>query len=128
MDVVCESISNLARNKKELEDDMSDLFELFDYEIKGRSMYVDFKNWHEGMTENRDSALKKVAEKAKKCNSKCVAIINIYAEKRWDVQETDIDGVHIVLVPRLVGDVNGNIMLDKKAVEVLKRCFDEYKH
>ncbi len=110
----------------EIED--PDLFELFDYEIKGRSMYVDFKNWHEGMTENRDSALKKVAEKAKKCNSKCVAIINIYAEKRWDVQETDIDGVHIVLVPRLVGDVNGNIMLDKKAVEVLKRCFDEYKH
>ncbi len=110
----------------EIED--PDLFELFDYEIKGRSMYVDFKNWHEGMTENRNSALKKVAEKAKKCNSKCVAIINIYAEKRWDVQETDIDEVHIVLVPRLVGDVNGNIMLDKKAVEVLKRCFDEYKH
>ena len=109
----------------EIED--PDLFELFDYEIEGRSMYVDFKNWHEGMTENRDSALKKVAEKAKKCYSKCVAIINIYAENRWDVQETDVDGVHIVLVPRLVGDVNGNIMLDKKAVEVLKRCFDEYR-
>lgn len=105
-----------------------DIFELFDYEIAGVSMYVDFKNWHEGITDNKESVLKKIAEKAKKCDCRCVAIINIIAERQWDVSETEINGIHIVSIPRLMKEIDGEIKLDEKAADVLKRCFDEYKY
>ncbi len=110
----------------EIED--PNLFELFDYEIDGSSVYIDFKNWHEGRTENKEEALKKVAEKAKKCGCKCIVIANIFAENSWDVTETDIEDIHIVLLPCIVLDVNGEIKLFKKAVETLQRCINEYKY
>lgn len=110
---------------EEIED--PELFELFDYKITGCSIYVDFKNWHEGATENRQAMLEKIAEKAKKCNCKCVIIANIYAEHEWKKSEVDIEGVHIVSLPCLAIEVDGQIKMDTEAWDTIRRCVDDYK-
>ena len=43
---------------EEIED--VDSFELFDYKIPGCAIYVDFKNWHEGKTAERNKLLEKI--------------------------------------------------------------------
>lgn len=108
--------------------DSLDLFELFDYKIADTSIYVDFKNWHEGMTEDRNKMLDKIARKANQCKCKCVVIANIYAEGNWKLSEVDKDGVHIVSVPYLIKDTDGKLSYDKTAWDVLRRCVSEYKN
>lgn len=85
---------------KEIEN--PDIFEMFDYEIEGSSVYVDFKNWQEGTTEDKNTVIKKIAGKAAKCGCKCVVVANIYAEGNWDISEVDMENIHIVSLPCLV--------------------------
>lgn len=117
---------NLGVSVKEIEDPA--LFELFDYEIEGSSVYVDFKNWHEGVTEDKDTVLKKVSEKARKCECKCVVIANIYAEGQWDISDVQVDGIRIVSLPCLVKNTNGKLCFDKDAWDILRKCVDEFKY
>ena len=117
---------NLGVSVKEIEDPA--LFELFDYEIEGCSVYVDFKNWHEGVTEDKDTVINKISEKAKKCGCKCVVIANIYAEGQWDISDVQVDGIRIVSIPCLVKNTNGKLCYDKAAWKLLGRCVDEFNH
>lgn len=111
---------------KEIDD--LNLFELFDYEISGSSIYVDFKNWQEGVTVDKDKVIRKIAKKAKDCKCKCVVVANIIAEGKWNISEVDIDGIHIVSLPCLILKINGKAYFEKEAWAVLQRCIDEYKY
>ena len=106
----------------------SAVFELFDYFIPGTSIYIDFKNWHEGYTEDKKGLLKKVVDKARKCECKCVIIANIIAENEWNILETDYEDVHILSVPYLVKKGDGKMFYDKNAWNAIRRCVDEYKN
>jgi hypothetical protein len=117
---------NLHVFVKEIED--PGLFELFDYEIEGSSVYVDFKNWHEGVTEDKDAVIKKISEKAKKCGCECVVIANIYAEGQWDISDVMVDNIRIISLPCLVKNTNGQLFFDKEAWNLLRRCVDEFRN
>ena len=104
------------------------LFELFDFEIFGSSIYVDFKNWQEGVTEDKHKVINKIKDKAKECKCKCVVVANIMAEGKWDISEVDVGGIHIVSLPCLVRKINGKAYFEKEAWVVLKRCINEYKY
>lgn len=111
---------------KEIEN--PDIFEMFDYEIEGSSVYVDFKNWQEGTTEDKNTVIKKIAGKAAKCGCKCVVVANIYAEGNWDISEVDMENIHIVSLPCLVKETDGKLSYDRAAWDILRRCIDEYKN
>lgn len=111
---------------KEIEN--PDIFEMFDYEIEGSSVYVDFKNWQEGTTEDKNTVIKKIAGKAAKCGCKCVVVANIYAEGNWDISEVDMENIHIVSLPCLVKGTDGKLSYDRAAWDILRRCIDEYKN
>ncbi len=117
---------NLHITVKEIEN--PDIFELFDYEIESSSVYVDFKNWQEGTTEDKNTVIKKIAGKAAQCSCKCAIVANIYAEGNWDISEVDMEGVHIVSLPCLVKETDGILSYDKAAWDILRRCIDEYKN
>ena len=104
-----------------------ELFELFDYVIPQTSIYIDFKNWHEGYTEDNNVMLSKISEKAKKCNCKCVIVANIITENDWCISEVDYEGVHILTVPYLVKMLDEKIYCDRTAWDAIRRCVDEYK-
>ncbi len=69
----------------ELEDiTESDLFELFDYKIKGAKIFVDFKHWNQHsafLPRNGQKLQDHIFEKLKKCGGKLALVINIFAEK-----------------------------------------------
>lgn len=104
-----------------------ELFELFDFVLPHTSIYLDFKNWHEGYTEDKMGMLSKISEKAKKCNCKCVIVANIIAENEWRISEVDYEEVHILSLPYLVKMEGQKICCDRAAWEAIRRCFDEYK-
>lgn len=105
----------------------TDLFELFDYKIAGCSIFVDFKNWHEGVTEDKQVMLEKIAQKAEKCNCKCVIVANVYSENDWEISEVDVHGVHIASLSSLAVESDGVIKMNTETWNVIRRCVDEYR-
>ena len=105
-----------------------ELFELFDYRIPQTSIYLDFKNWHEGYTEDKTGMLSKISQKAKKCNCKCVIVANIVSETDWRISEVDYEGIHILSLPFLVQMKNQKIHADTGAWNAIKRCMNEYEN
>ena len=117
---------NLKIVIKEIEDPA--LFELFDFEVAGSSVYIDFKNWQEGVTEDKNAVIRKIADKAKKCGCKCVVVANIYAEGEWSISDTELDDIRIISLPCLVKSTGGKLYYDKDAWDILRGCIDEYKY
>lgn len=112
----------------ELEEiDDIELFELFDYKVPGASLYVDFKNWHEGITDDKTKMIDKIARKANKCGCECAIIANIMAGPGWDVSDAIIDNVRIVSIPALVVKTDQGLAWNQNALEIIRECMDEYK-
>ena len=105
-----------------------DLFELFDYKVPGCDIYVDFKNWHEGETADRNQMLEKIARKGKKCGCRCAIIANILAGDRWDISDVEVDDMRIISIPALVNESNGSITWNKEALDIIRECLDGYKN
>lgn len=112
---------NLKIVIKEIEDPA--LFELFDFEVAGSSVYIDFKNWQEGVTEDKNAVIRKIADKAKKCGCKCVVVANIYAEGEWSISDTELDGIRIISLPCLVKSTGGKLYYDKDAWDILRGVY-----
>lgn len=127
-EVVGEFLFDLLFREKLEEIENLEYFELFDYKVSDSSIYVDFKNWQEGITENKNGILNKIAEKAKICNAECVLVINVVAENEWNVSRFDYEGIHIVSVPYLALRTNGETIFNQKAFAEIKECLDEYKY
>ncbi len=104
-----------------------ELFEVFDFKVHGSSVYVDFKNWHENETTDLRSMLKKVLDKARKCNCKCVIIANLITKRNWPIKDVTMEGVRIVSIPALVLDDNETPSYIKEAWAIITECVDEYK-
>lgn len=102
------------------------LFELFDYKVPNASVFVDFKNWHEGMTTDKSEMIDKISDKAVKCGCKCIIVANIIAQTKSEISKVDKNGVRIVTIPYLVVDEEGIIKAEKKSWEEIRSCIDEY--
>ena len=103
------------------------MFELFDYKVPNASVFVDFKNWHEGMTTNKSTMIDKISSKAAKCGCKCVIVANIIGQSNSEISEVEKDGIRILTVPYLVVDKGGTIYADTKAWNEIRRCINDYK-
>ena len=61
-----------------------DCFELFDYKVKNKDIYVDFKHWNQYsafLPKNVEEMQNHIFEKMEKCGTSKVFIVNIFAEE-----------------------------------------------
>ncbi len=105
-----------------------DSFELFDYQVVDAPIYVDFKNWHEGETEDGNQVLEKIARKSIKCGCKCAIVANIIAGKKYKISDVTIEGVRIVSIPALVISDGENVIGNQDAKNVIMGCVYEFSN
>lgn len=82
------------------------LFEKFDFKVRDKDIYVDFKNWHESTYMPSEQTIAHIVEKAQRCRAKCVIIANIVAENTWEVRVQNHNDVRVVIVPALLSAEN----------------------
>lgn len=102
----------------------SELFELFDFKIEDLPIYVDFKNWHENATFDKEEMLRKIEYKAKKCECKYALIVNIVSDNEWEPHRTERNGLVIIEIPSLIVGTN-ELKPNNKAWEEIRRCINE---
>lgn len=115
--------SYLGLNLTEIED--PEVFELFDYKIKGTDIFIDFKNWHERTRFGNEAMLKKIKSKADICNAKCIIVINVVSEQFAEPIRTSYGDITVVQIPSLIDSNNPNKPI-QKAFDMIKRCIDEF--
>lgn len=98
-------------------------FEMFDYRVPGKDIYVDFKNWHAGTAADSGELGEKIARKAKACGAAAVLIVNIAEESRYKARETSVGGVRIVRVPALLAADRGMEPV-AEAWDMIRRVID----
>jgi hypothetical protein len=103
---------------EEIEDE--NLFELFDFKVQGKNVYIDFKHWHESTIFDDLEKFKEIAGKAKKCNTQKVFIINILSERKYKYSSKMIDGVSIIEIPYLFIEGNES-SIDYEVFEYIRR-------
>ena len=116
-------------NIKLEEIDDPEVFELFDYRVPGTDVYVDFKHWTGSNqdVDNSDIILEKIRNKARICGCRCVIIANILSERFFEARKTKIDDVIVVKCPSLLMDKGASVELNKNAVEIIRRCINEFR-
>lgn len=126
-EVVGKALFYIFANNIELCDiEDNELFELFDYIVPNSQIYVDFKNWHESSYKESDKEFEHIAEKAKKCEAKCVIVANILTEtSEYCIRERIIDGIKIIIIPALL--INGESPKPvNSAWKKIRECINEY--
>lgn len=108
----------LQQDLEEIEEES--LFELFDFKVKEKNAYVDFKHWHESTIFADEQMLKDIAFKAKKCNTQKVFIVNILSEKKYKPTNKRIDGVDVIEIPYLFMEGDENT-IDYEVFEYIRR-------
>ena len=80
-----------------------DLFELFDYKVPGKDIYVDFKHWSEysSFLPRNEELQDHIMKKLKKCNGKKALIINLLAENDYAIHDQMQDGLELITIPKL---------------------------
>ena len=94
----------LAKHNIQLEEIADNrLFELFDYKVPNKDIYVDFKHWNEYSfyTPTEEEIKDKIFTKLADCNGKVALIINILAEEKYKISEMEQDGLKIIEIPNL---------------------------
>lgn len=72
-------------------------FELFDYKVKNKPVYVDFKYWNEysAFIPREQDLLPHIFEKLNKCNGKAALIINIFTEGKYYINDRTQNGITV---------------------------------
>ncbi len=113
-------------NAELLDIEDNDLFELFDFQVKNTSVFVDFKNWHEYSYKKSDQEISHIIKKARECGAKCVIIANIFADGNYVIREKTEDGIKIVIIPSLLKNESSIPVQEISAWEKIRECICEY--
>ena len=105
--------------------DDNETFELFDFKIPEKDIYVDFKNWNETTNMDWNEMVDKIEKKAKKCSCENVIVANIITKDEYKIQNCVRNDVNLLIIPSLLRD-NGEISIDQKAVTEIRRYLNEY--
>ena len=105
--------------------DDNETFELFDFKIPEKDIYVDFKNWNETTDMDWNEMVDKIEKKAKKCSCENVIVANIITKDEYKIQNCVRNDVNLLILPSLLRD-NGEISIDQKAVTEIRRYLNEY--
>lgn len=106
----------------ELEDLMPEYYEFFDFKVKGKPVYVDFKHWKESARFNADEYIEKITAKKDECGAETVIVANtqIVNESKYQPSVTKM----IVEIPCLYSLVNGELVPNEQAVSYIKKAID----
>lgn len=100
-------------------------FELFDFKVPEKSIYVDFKNWNESTEMSWEYTVNKIKSKAEKCGCKCVIIANVLTFGDFKIQNFTIDNIKFLIIPSLLNDT-GAISINRESVDMIRRCLNAY--
>ena len=105
-------------------EDIKDLtkFEKFDFILSGfEDCYVDFKNWNNSRSVDREEELKKIESKMALIQAKVVFVINVVADTDFEPAERNTGNGKIIEIPGLI-DENGDVIVKniRKIMEVLR--------
>ena len=80
-----------------------ELFELFDYKIPGKDIYIDFKHWSEySLFLPRNEDLQEhIFNKLKKCKGEKALIVNLLAENEYAIHDQVTDEMELITIPKL---------------------------
>ena len=95
-------------------------FELFDYKIPNKPIYVDFKHWSLGTDVEKEAMVNKICEKAHKCGCKKALVVNILAEREFPYHYYGGDDVEILAIPSLLID-DEKMRKNEQAVNEIRR-------
>lgn len=103
-----------------------EFFELFDFKVPNKSVYVDFKNWSDNTDFDDKEILEKIRDKASTTNAKMVIIANIISSGHHEIKEVNFGdkGLKIVKCQSLLKDENGKITLNTETCMKLRRYID----
>ena len=101
-------------------------FELFDYKISGKPVYVDFKNWSESTAMSWEETIRKIELKAQQCGCRCAVIANILTYENYQIQKFTQNGIDFLILPSLLNDKNQAISINQDALETVRRYIHEY--
>lgn len=100
-------------------------FELFDFKVPGKSVYVDFKNWSETTEMPWKETVDKIKGKAEKCGCKCAIIANVLTKGDYDIKMSNGSGPKILIIPSLL-TYNRTISINQNAFDIIRRCLNYY--
>jgi hypothetical protein len=104
-----------------LEELDNDEYELFDFKVKDRSIYVDFKYWKESARFNAKDYYEKVKTKVEKCNDvKTVIIANVRDTENDNINTTSCGSFEIIELSLIC-----NSQLSKKAAKKIGELKNE---
>lgn len=103
-----------------------DQFELFDFKVPAKPVFVDFKNWDEATEMDWNSAINKIRHKAEQCGCKCVIIANVITKNAYKTQKFMKGNTAFLTIPSLLRDNAGTIAIEQKAVDEIRRCLNAY--
>lgn len=106
----------------ELEDLVPEYYEFFDFKVKGKPVFVDFKHWKESTQFNADEYIEKITDKKDECGAETIIVANtqIVSQSNYQPSVTQM----IVEIPCLYSLVNGELTPNEQAVSYIKNAID----
>ena len=108
-----------------IEIDKPSVFEKFDFQIPGKPIFFDFKNWSESFDLNKKETRTKILKKAKECNARVAIIANILADDEYKMDFKDEGGIKILVIPSLLLVQNENIIENIAAIQKIQEVINE---
>ena len=106
----------------ELQELSPDVFEFFDYKVKGENVFVDFKLWTENTRIDKNSYLEKIKGKMEKCGAGKVIVVNAQLLKNSQYQSSVTAG--IIQIPYLYSFEDATFKLNEEAVIFIKKAIN----
>ena len=106
----------------ELEDLVPEYYEFFDFQVKGKPIFIDFKHWKESTQFNADEYIEKITDKKDECGAETIIVANtqIVSQSNYQPSVTQM----IVEIPCLYSLVNGELVPNEQAVSYIKNALD----
>ncbi len=109
---------------KEIED--ASIYEKFDYQVEGKPIFVDFKNWNESFDMDKKETRSKILKKAKEVGAKAVIVANILAENKYKIDCKEEDGIKLLVIPSLLMENENTVTENVQAISKIQEVINEY--
>lgn len=111
---------------EELEDPNN--FEVFDYKIKGKKIYVDFKHWRESTVFDAKETLNKIVNKARSLGDcKAVIIANLMSSYSTTFSK-NVEDIRIIEIPSLLSVKDDGIHVNMEAWNRVRQVFEDEQY
>ena len=106
----------------ELEDLEPQFYEFFDFKVKGKPVFVDFKHWKESTKFNAIEYIEKIQTKKDECGAETVIVVNtqIVNDSNYQPSVTQM----IVEIPILYSLDNDVLVPNEQAITYIKNAID----